>query len=182
MAQNKGYFLPTTQILDPSELYKMDVSSQKFKELIANLYMQMNNMAMQINSKGSGYYGTQEIATGETFFPNSNLSSAGTTHALPRPIFRKVICVGPLPKAATSPKTVAHGIPVNSSFCAVRVSGCATDPVGLSAIPLPFTSGESPVRSVGISADSTNIIIKVSPASDFTAYTHAFVVLEYIKN
>ena len=72
-------------------------------------------------------------------------------------------------------------IPVNSSFCAVRVSGCATDPVGLSAIPLPFTSGESPVRSVGISADSTNIIIKVSPASDFTAYTHAFVVLEYIK-
>ncbi len=180
--QNKGYFLPTTQAIDPSELYKMDVSSQKFKEFIVNLYMQMNNMAMQINSKGSGYYGTQEIATGETFFPSQSLSSTGNTYAAPRPIFRKLICVGPLPNAATSPKTVAHGIAVNSNFCAVKVSGCATNPVGLSAIPLPFTSGESPVRSVGISADATNIIIKVSPASDFTAYTHAFVILEYIKN
>ena len=180
--QNKGYFLPTTQLVDPSELYKMDVSSQKFKEFIVNLYMQMNNMAMQINSKGSGFYGTQEIATGETFFPNSNYSSTTNTFPANRPVFRKLICVGPLPNAATSPKTVAHGIAVNSNFCAVRVSGCATDPVGLVAIPLPFTSGESPVRSVGISADSTNIIIKVSPAADFTAFTHAFVVLEYVKN
>ena len=180
--QNRGYFLPTTHALDVSELYQTDVNSQKFKEFLANIINQLNNMAIQINSKGTGFYGTQEIATGETFFPNSNRSSATDSFATNRPVFRKLVCVGPLPKAATSPKLVPHGIAVNANFCAVKVSGCATDPVGLVAIPLPYVSGESPTKSVGIKATATDIVITVSPASDFTAYTHAFVILEYVKN
>lgn len=180
--QNRGYFLPTTQAWDPAQIGQMELNSPKFREFLVTITQQLNRIAEQVNSKASGYYGTQEMVTGETFFPDQNLTSASGTFPAGRPVFRKLICVGPLPNAATSPKTVAHGITVNSHFCLTRIFGCATDPVGLTGIPLPFTSGESPVRSVGISVDSTNIIIKVSPASDFTAYTHAYVCLEYIKN
>lgn len=180
--QNRGYFLPTTQSWDVTELYEADVNSLKFKELLVRMTQNLGLMAQQVNQKSSGVYDTQEIASGDTFYPNPSYSSAGSTFASPRPIFRKVIPVGPLPNAATSPKSVAHGISFDSSFTLIKLSGSATDPVGFSAIPLPFTSGETPVRSVGISLDSTNIIIKVSPASDFTAYTRAHVVIEFIKN
>ena len=75
MGQNKGYFIPTTQSWDVTELMETDVNSQKFKELIIRLYQQINLVAQQVNNKGTGFYNKQEFATGETFFSSPGASS-----------------------------------------------------------------------------------------------------------
>lgn len=178
--QNKGYFLPTTQLVDPSELYKMDVSSQKFKEFIANLYMQMNNMAQQVNSKASGYHNTQEFATGETFFPNSSISSTGNTQTSPRPSFRKTINMlptGTLPNTGTL--SVAHGLTLTASVTGVRLYGVATNAAGTSIIPLPYASPTA-ASNIELNADGTNI--NIITGSDRTAYTKCIVTIEFLKN
>lgn len=180
--QNRGNFIPTTQSWDVTELYQADINSPKFKELLVRMYQNLNLMAESVNNKTSGLYNTQEFASGDTFFTSPSASSTGDTRALPRPIFRKVINFGALPAAMGSPKSVAHGITFNSGTSLVRLYGAATDPVAISMIPLPYTSGLVPTQSVGIKLDATNVIVTISPGSNFSMYTKAYIVIEFLKN
>jgi hypothetical protein len=173
-SQNKGYFIPTTQTWDVTEIYQTDVNSDKFKELMVRMYQQLGNMAQQINSKGSGLHNTQEFATGATFYANPANSSAGPTKAAPRPIFRKTINMlptGTLPNTGTL--TVAHDLTLNSACTLVKLYGAATNAAGTSMMPLPYAS---PV----LNADATNIYLVTG--KDQTAYTKCNVIIEFLKN
>lgn len=178
--QNKGYFIPTTQSYDVQEIYQTEVTSPKFKELMVRLYQNLNNVSQAVNQRGSGLYNTQEFASGETFFPSPANSSATTTSAQPRPVFRMVINMlptGTLPN--TNTLTVAHGLTFTSAITATRIYGAATNAAGTSLIPLPYAS---PVLADNIElyVDATNVYIKTG--SDRTGYTKCYVVLEYLKN
>lgn len=178
--QNKGYFLPTTQSWDSTELYEADVNSKKFKELIVRMSQNLGLMAQQVNQKTSGIYDTQEFASGDTFFPNPSYSSTGSTFASFRPVFRKVVNMlptGTLPNAGTL--TVAHGLTFSSSVIGVGLTGTATDATGTSMISLPYASPVL-VNNIELKIDATNVYIITG--SDRTNYTKCYVIIEFLKN
>lgn len=178
--QNKGYFLPTTQAWDVTELYQTDINSPKFKELIVRMSQNLGLMAQQVNQKTSGVYDTQEFASGDTFFPNPSYSSAGTTFASFRPVFRKVINMlptGNLPNTGTL--TVAHGLTLPSNFIGIKLTGAATNSTGTSMIPLPYSSPTA-ANNIELKLDATNVYIITG--NDRTTYTRCYVVIEFLKN
>ncbi len=102
-----------------------------------------------------------------------------------RQVFRKVIAFGALPNAGT--KSVAHGIdtlpqdlPNNYiGFSFTRIYATATDPVNELYIPIPYASNVA-ANVIEINVDATNV--NITTASNKTAYTITYVVLEYIKS
>lgn len=178
--QNKGYFIPTTQNFDAQAIMEEDVNSLKFKEIIVKLYQFTNQISQSVNSKASGYYNTQEFASGEMFYPNPSLSSTSVqkTFAAPRPVFKKVINFGTLP-SSTSGSSVAHGITFGTNTTLVRLWGAATNTAGTSMIPLPYASATLN-ENISLYADGTNVYIK--PGIDRSAYTKCNIIIEYLKN
>ncbi len=174
---NSGAFIPTSNIWDVSEIYSTEVTSPQFKELLVRLYQNLNNMANSINVRDAGYYVTQEFVNGQTFFQNPTLNSSSTTSPVFRQVYRKVINFGALPNAAGS-KTVAHGIPINAAYSFTRIYACASDQTGLNFIPIPYASSNA-ADIIEIKVDATNVTITV--ASNKSAFTKVYVVLEYLK-
>ncbi len=171
---NPGSFVPTTNIWDPSEIYQTEVTSPEFKELMVRLYQNLNIMSLNLNLRDAGYYTQQEFINGQLFFPNPTLNSTTSQTPIFRQAFRKIINFGALPNAGL--KTYAHGITITSSFSFTRIYGCATDPVALKYIPLPYAG----VGTIELSVDATNI--NVTTTTNRTAYTLTYIVLEYIKS
>lgn len=90
-----------------------------------------------------------------------------------RPIFRKVVSVGPMPDALSF-KAVAHGIAV--VFTLIRIRGVAFNPAaGGQHLSIPNADPNSVTLFVG----DTNI--SIASAIDLTAYTTAYCILDYIK-
>jgi hypothetical protein len=180
MVQNRGYFIPTTQNWDVTELYETDVNSEKFKEMFVRMYQNLNNMAQQVNLKSSGLYNMQEFASGETFYPSPSSSSTSGTNPSPRPVFRKVLNMlpsGTLPN--TNTLTVAHGLTLTSGNTLTRLYGAATNTAGTSYIPIPYSS-PTLADNIELYMDATNVYIKTG--SNRTGYTKCNVVIEYLKN
>lgn len=170
-----GAFIPTTQVWDVGEVANVNVNSSAFKELLVRLYQNLNNQAMSINIKDTGYYDTSELVNGQAYF--STETSATSTAPVLRQVFRKVINFGALPNAAA--KSVAHGITMTDSFIFTRIYGAASKPTAAySYLPLPYASPVL-VNNIELSVDGTNVII--TTGSDRTAYTTTYVVLEYLK-
>jgi hypothetical protein len=159
--------LPTYFIL-PGEYN--DLFRVKLQEIL-------NQLANAINAKGGGYFLTKETPLGGSYIPI--ITSSGDSSKTDRAIYRKVVDFGALPN--TSTKSVAHGISTNDSYSFVRIYGTATDP-GVttinSAITLPFSSSTAG-DIISVSVDGTNV--NITTASDKTAFTRCFIVLEYLK-
>jgi hypothetical protein len=169
--QNTGSFLPTTQMLDISMLYAADVNSPEFKELLARVYQYLNVMSLVINTKDTGYYINQEFNTGQLFF---NPLSNNQTQL--RPVFRKAIDFGIL--ANTGLKSVPHNINPTTTYSFTRIYACASDPVGLNYIPIPYASPVL-VNNIEINVDAVNV--NITTGSNRTAFTICYVVLEFLK-
>jgi hypothetical protein len=88
---------------------------------------------------------------------------------------RTVVNFGTLPNNTTT--SVAHGITVSSNTVFTRIYGVATDP-STSFIPLPFV--DTAGNHVELNVDATNVNIVTT--ADYTGYTTAYVVLEYIES
>lgn len=174
---NPGAFIPTTNVWDVSQLYSVDVNSPEFKELLVRLYQNVNNIALLLNIKDTGYYPRAEIVNGQVFFPDPALSS--TTAAAPvfRQVFRLVINFGALPNTAT--KSVAHGLTITAGYTFTRIYGCASDTTGGTYIPLPYAS-PTDASNIEVSVDATNV--NVITGSDRTNFAAAYIILEYIKS
>lgn len=164
-----GLFVQSTQNWDIARLFEIDVTSPEFKNLIVQLYQQINNIALVLNLKDSGYYVEQEFVNGQVFSPSP-------TNPYGVQVFRKVISFGALPNAGT--KTVAHGLTITSGFNFTRIYGCATDP-STSFIPLPYSS-PTLNQNISLSVDTTNVTI--TTAIDYSGYTTTWVILEYLKS
>jgi len=168
-----GNFIPTTFNMDVGVLQSTDVNSPEFKELLVRLYQTLNTMALSLNAKSTGSYSTNQLVTGDLYFP----STPGTTFVAPqwRPVTRKVIVFGALPNTAT--KTVPHGINFNANTTFVRVYATATNPTGFVSLPLPYASGTS-ANNIELFVDATNV--NVITGSDRTAFTRCSVVVEFL--
>lgn len=126
--------------------------------------------ANAVNTKASGLYLPQETASFQQYFTPSNPMQN-------RDVYRKVIDFGVLPNAGV--KTVAHGIAFDSSSTLTHLYASATDPVNLLYIGIPYSSATL-VDNIELSLDSTNVII--TTASNWSAFTVCYVVIEWLKN
>jgi hypothetical protein len=166
MANTPSSFLPTagTRDLGTKEL-DMTVLRQS-----------VNNMAIIVNSKDSGYYPLSEFMSGQSWFKNPLLSSQTAQSPALRQGFRKVINFGMLPNAAT--KSVLHGLdfPIGSPYIFTRIYGAATNPTLPRAIPLPYVAAASLVE---LHVTSTHIV--VTTTADYSGYTRCVVVVEFLK-
>jgi hypothetical protein len=172
---NYGAFLPTTNVWDVNEIYSTDVSSQAFKELLVRLYQNINNIAVMVNIKESGFYNIPEFVTGSQFFPNPSLTSNTMQTPTLRPVLRTLVNFGALPNAAS--KSIAHNIPVSANYSFTRIYGTATQP-NTAFIPLPYAS-VTPGSNIELSVSPTQVT--VTTAIDYSAFTICYIILEYIR-
>ena len=175
MASNEtGAFVPLTNIWDPETINKPE-NSPESKELKLRLYQNVSNISQVINNKVTGFYDTNEFVTGATFFANPNPIAGQPSDR--RQVYRSVVNFGTLTNVGLN--TVAHNLPLNSASSVVQIYGGATDPTGLlSFIPLPYVA---PAGShICLYADKTNVYINTL-ATDRSAYTIVYVVIEYLK-
>lgn len=169
-----GAFVPTTDVWDVAQLEDIDVTSPEFKELLVRLYQNINNIALILNMKDTGTYSLEEFVNGQAFFPNLLLNSSTAQRAALRQVIRKVINMGALLNAA--PTTVNHGITITPSTTFTRIYACASDPVGLTYIPIPDTGAFA--ASIVVTATQVTIL----PAVNLAAYTICYAILEYLQN
>lgn len=171
-AQNTGFYVPTTNVWDIQSIQEVNVNSQDFKELLVNLYQNLNKMSLAINARDNGLYFNQELINNQQWFTAPSSTFAGQV----RNDFRMVVDFGALPN--TSTKSVPHGLIVDSNTTWTLVRATATDPIGLTGIEINYanTTGDIAVLDV----DVTNV--NISTNADFSNYTRCYVVLEYLKN
>lgn len=172
-----GAFIGTTSEFDVSAIYETDVTSPQFKELLVRLYQSVNNIALLLNIKDSGYYNTQEFVNGQLLFPNPTLSSATSTVPAFRQIFRTLVNFGQLPDAGIL--TAPHYINFTSTYSVTRIYGAASDPTGLNYIPLPYAASNIN-DGISLFVDSTNVNIRTT--TDRRNFTICYVIIEYVKS
>lgn len=164
---NPFYFQPDTYIFP----------EQFDDDFRLKLRQYLNDIALSLNAKETGFFIDTEVATGQSFIPT--FSSTESQNAAYRPVYRKVVDCGALPNTAT--KTVAHGITTTQNYSVVHLYGAATDPAAgtlNSALPLPYASATA-ANTVELNIDATNV--NITTGINRTAYTRTFVVIEYIK-
>lgn len=171
-----GAFNPTTDVLDVSQLYSIDVNSTEFKELLVRLYLNVNRINILSNLKDTGYYDTNILVNSQQYFPNPALSSTTSTIPTFRPVYRKVINFGMLPNTRT--KSVAHEIIVTAATSFTRIYATASDQTGFNYIPIPYAS-PTPANNIELRVDATNVII--TTGSNRSNFTVCYVVLEYLQ-
>lgn len=176
-SSNPGAFVATTNVWDVQQLYSVDINSTEFKELLVRLYQNINNIALSINIKDSGYYSTEEFLNGQLFFPNPYQLLDPLENPEYRQVFRMTVNFGTLPNAGTI--SVPHGIIVTSGFTFTRIYGSATNSAVNSFIPLPYSSS---TLNKNIELNADNINVNITTAIDYSSYINTYVVLEYLKN
>jgi hypothetical protein len=95
-----------------------------------------------------------------------------------RVTYRKVIDFGGLPSAIGS-KSVAHGISTGANFTITKLQAFASDTTGFNYIPIPYSSIVAN-DVIELRMNATNITIAV--ASNKSAFTTCYVIVEYLKN
>lgn len=174
---NSGAFVPTTNIWDVGRLYEVDVQSPEFKELLVRLYQNINNIALALNIKDSGYYDLQEFVNGQLFFP-ATLTLETNNY---RQVYRTVINFGALPNTTT--KSVAHNIGISTSipstYSFTRIYGAASTTSQTSFIPIPYSSVSSLTENIELQVTATDVVIITN--SDYSGYETCYVILEYLK-
>jgi hypothetical protein len=172
-----GAFVPTTNVWDVSQIYNIDVTSPQFKELLIRLYQNINNIALTLNTKDTGYYLTDSLVNSQMFFPNPIYNSSTAENPGYRQVLRIVIDFGALPNTGT--KSMPHNITINSATTFTRIYGTASDTTNLEYIPLPYSSA-SGTSNIELFVDSTNV--NIITASNRSTFTTTYIVLEYIVN
>lgn len=151
---------------------------EEFDEtFIVKLRQYLNDIAVSLNVKETGFFVEDEVATGQLFIPTFSSTTAANLNY--RPVYRTVVDFGALPNTAT--KSVPHGITTTQNYSIVHLYGAATDPgvsTITSALPIPYASATA-ANTVELNMDATNV--NITTGIDRTAYTRTFVVIEYIK-
>ena len=170
--QNIGYYVPTTNVWDIQQINTVDFNSSDFKELLVNLYQNLNKMSLAINARDNGMYFTQELVDNQQWFSTVNSTVVSTQ----RVNYRTTIDFGALPVTGT--KSVPHNIDVTDTLSWTRIYGTATDQAGHTGIPIPYVDLAG--NNIQIDVDNTNV--NISTNSDYSNYTVTYVILEYLKS
>lgn len=136
-----------------------------------------NDIAIAVSAKENSFYLEDETPTAGLFIPIATPNSSANVKF--RPMFRVVVDFGALPNSTT--KIVPHGITTTENFSIIRLNGVATEP-GVStlteALSIPM-DGIPNNQRISLTMDDTNVIIET--ATNRTAFTRTFIVIEYIK-
>lgn len=170
-----GSFVPTTNVWQISQIQSLNVDPN-LKDLLIRLYQNINLISTVLNTKDSGLYPLSEFINGQQYFPNPSLNSGTAQQPSQRQVFRTVVNFGALPNAAQ--KNVAHNITITATTTFTRIYGAASDSTDGTYIPLPFAST---VLNDNIVVVISNTNVQILTASDYSAYTSSYIVLEYIK-
>ena len=170
-----GSQLPTTAVMDVTNLKGKDLGSAEFKEFIVRLTQRLNDIAIVVNNKESSFYSENEYYVSNQYFSDPALSSVTSRTPQLRGVYRKVIDFGALPDTAT--KSVAHGITLGAGSIFTHIYATATDP-NISYIPIPYAS-PTLANNIAITVDPVNV--NITTGTNRTTYTIVYVVLEYIK-
>jgi hypothetical protein len=146
-----------------------DSLPEDWKESRTFIAQVLRRIANTLNTREVGWYLDDETISGQSFIPGVSSTTNNYIKPLFRNVYRKVVDFGALPNAAT--KTVAHGIQITSSYTITRIYGAATDPVALSAQPIPNRD---------ISLVLTATAIAISTTLNLSIYTRCYVVVEYM--
>ena len=154
-----------------------DVAPDEWEEGRGFLVEQLKKYGEALNVRTIGFYLDQELLTGNSFIPGVNIVSEGGSSQQFRSVLRKVINFGTLPNSTT--KSVPHGITFDANFTLVSLITCATDPVSLIAIPIPFTDTASTTNQIVITMDATNI--NITAGTNRSNFTTCYVIIEYMQ-
>jgi len=168
---NTGSYVPTTNIWDVSRLYEVEVNSSEFKELLVRLYQNINNIALVLNTKCTGYYINEQFVSGKLFF-NPDVDPTELAIQL-RPGFIKAINTGALGAGVTA---VNHDIDVTNTYKWMFIYGAATNTGTLVGYPLPFAGAAG--NNIEVSVTATQVLINNNSGVTFT---DSQVTLEYCK-
>lgn len=153
-----------------------DAIPDKWEEARAFIVEQLKRISNAVNIREIGWFLDEELLSGKAFIPGSeNLDNLSTSQVF-RQVLRKVVDFGPLPAAGT--KSIPHGITFTDNFTLVQMFAAATDPVALTAIPIPYAHPTA-ANAVALDMDSTNVNITVGV--NRSAYTRCFVTIEYLQ-
>lgn len=175
---NFGLSVPNTFVMDVAQLQEIDLDPA-FKELLVRLYQNLGLMCNALNKKTGGYYpSNNQFITGNSYFPDAVGTgiATGFVRSDYRPSFRVLVNFGTLPNAGL--KSVPHGITVTANTTWVMIQGWATDPVGLTGIPIPYASSTA-ASIVELYVDATNV--NVITNGDLTNYTTTLILLEFMN-
>lgn len=171
---NQGSFSPTTFILDVENIYRTEVNTPEFKELLVRLYQNLFLMATILNTKHSALYPLQEFCNGQAYFPLVGSSQQTNQY---RQVFRTTIDFGALPNATSIARP--HNIDIRTSFRFTRIYGASSDPLNMAYIPLPYASSNG-TDNIQVDVDVTNVTLTTT--KNWSSYTTTYLVLEYVKN
>lgn len=162
-----------------------DYIPEQWEEARGFITEAMRETANVTNANVKGYFLDEETLSGKLWTPRARASADDPI--VYRNVFRKVVDLGGLNDfSTTSPQTVAHGIDTTEDTFIVALYGAASDPGAstlTAGIPLPFVeiTNAAPitVTNIELRMDATNIILE--SGTDYSAYTRAWVVVEYVQ-
>lgn len=131
-----------------------------------------------INVREIAQYDTRNLVTGQQWFTDGDATKF-------RYGFRRVVDIGGLEdySGGITTQTVAHGITTNENMVFTHIYGCATDPGAstvTAAMPLPYPDADAVGNSIEVWVDATNVNLRY--AADYSAFTTAYVVVEWLQN
>ena len=179
-----GQFLPTTEIIETSQLREGKISDDQMREILIRIVQAFNDSNTAVNNKDIGFYLTQEIISGQNYFSNPSFDSSTPQQPEPRQVFRKVINFGALPDNSVVPnqKSVAHGITVDDSTTFTRIYATASDTTNHKYISIPYQNVSSDLNgNLEIYVDDTFVYI-TGDGIDWSVFDTCYVVLEYLKS
>lgn len=145
------------------------------------LVQALRETANVANAGVRGNHVEAEVISGKTWTAKARATLSDPI--VYRNVMRKVIDLGGLNDfSVTSPQNVAHGITTNANTFITALYGAASDPGAstlTAGIPLPYVDTSALGACIGLRMDATNIIL-VS-ATDYSAYTRAWIVVEYVQ-
>lgn len=168
--QATGSFIQQTPLFDAQQWYSLKPTDDQFRDLLVLMHQQLNQMALILNLKTTGYHLLESFNNSNQWF-NPN-----TTDPLQlRAEFTKVINVGALGAGVTN---APHGISIlaGSTIKFTYIGGSATDSVGLVFYPLPAPNGGA--NDIIVTVDATNVVITNNSGVNFTS---AYIVLKYLE-
>jgi hypothetical protein len=165
---NTGSYIPTTNVWDVSRIYDVEIGSPEFKELLVRLYQNINNIALVLNTKCTGYYINEEFVSGKIFF-----NQASNDPLQLRPGFLKTINTGALGAGVTA---INHNIAVTNTFKFMFIYGTASNTGTLTYYSLPFAGAAG--NNIEVIVTATQIVITNNSGVTFT---DSQVTLEYCK-
>lgn len=174
-----GAFVPTNYLWDIQQLESGSLKEEDLRLLLVRLYQNINNIALALNLKDTGMYNTSQFVNSQVFFPNPALNSSTAQTPEFRQVYRTVVNFGALPNAGT--KTVPHNITCTTLTSFTRIYATASKPtVAFEYLPIPYSSATAVADNIELFVDATNV--NIVTATNYSAYTITYVILEYLQN